>query len=71
MGSLLVGLTFAKTLAWATGSHSFAVNHMLGTYAAHLAAEIPYPLPRPPRLGRPLDLCRVSGFDEVEVLGPR
>ena len=30
MGSLLVGLTFGKTLAWSTGKPFVAVNHMLG-----------------------------------------
>ena len=44
MGSLLVGLTFGKTLAWATGKPFVAVNHMLGhLYAAHLENDIPYP----------------------------
>ncbi|HOT62458.1 MAG TPA: tRNA (adenosine(37)-N6)-threonylcarbamoyltransferase complex transferase subunit TsaD [Treponemataceae bacterium] len=70
MGSLLVGLTFAKTLAWATGKPFVAVNHMLGhLYAAHLAAEIPYPYLGLLVSGGHSIICRVSGFDEVEVLG--
>ncbi|MDR2897236.1 MAG: hypothetical protein LBU99_00365, partial [Spirochaetaceae bacterium] len=41
MGSLLVGLTFAKTLAWAAQKPFIAVNHMLGhLYAAHLIEPV-------------------------------
>ena len=44
MGALLVGLTFGKTLAWATNKPFIAINHMLGhMYAAHLVNNIPYP----------------------------
>ena len=44
MGSLLVGLTFGKTLAWSIGKPFIAVNHMLGhMYAAHLSNDIEYP----------------------------
>ena len=44
MGSLLVGLTFGKTLAWAANKPFIAINHMLGhMYAAHLQNDIPYP----------------------------
>ncbi|HPO02184.1 MAG TPA: tRNA (adenosine(37)-N6)-threonylcarbamoyltransferase complex transferase subunit TsaD, partial [Treponemataceae bacterium] len=40
MGSLLVGLTFGKTLSWSLGKPFIAVNHMLAhLYAAHLAAD--------------------------------
>ena len=53
MGSLLVGLTFGKTLAWSTGKPFVAVNHMLGhLYAANLVLpgqddlmkDVEYPL---------------------------
>ena len=44
MGALLVGLTFGKTLAWATRKPFIAINHMLGhMYAAHLENDISYP----------------------------
>ena len=44
MGSLLVGLTFGKTLAWAANKPFLAVNHMMGhMYAANLANDISYP----------------------------
>ncbi len=70
MGSLLVGLTFAKTLAWATGKPFVAVNHMLGhLYAAHLAADIEYPYLGLLVSGGHSIICKVSGFDDIEVLG--
>ena len=70
MGSLLVGLTFGKTLAWATGKPFVAVNHMLGhLYAAHLANDIAYPYLGLLVSGGHSIICRVTGFDEIEVLG--
>jgi N6-L-threonylcarbamoyladenine synthase len=70
MGSLLVGLTFGKTLAWATGKPFVGVNHMLGhLYAAHLTTDIPYPYLGLLVSGGHSIICRVSGFDDIEVLG--
>ncbi|MCR5725602.1 MAG: tRNA (adenosine(37)-N6)-threonylcarbamoyltransferase complex transferase subunit TsaD [Treponema sp.] len=70
MGSLLVGLTFGKTLAWATGKPFIAVNHMLGhLYAAHLVNDIPYPYIGLLVSGGHSIIARVNGFDDLEVLG--
>lgn len=70
MGSLLVGLTFGKTLAWATGKNFIAVNHMLGhLYAAHLAYDIEYPYLGLLVSGGHCIICRVDGFDDITVLG--
>jgi N6-L-threonylcarbamoyladenine synthase len=70
MGALLMGLTFGKTLAWAAGTPFIAVNHMLGhLYAAHLAEDIEYPYIGLLVSGGHSIICRVSGFDEMEVLG--
>lgn len=70
MGSLLVGLTFAKTLAWATGKPFIAVNHMLGhLYAAHLVQDVPYPYLGLLVSGGHSIICKVSDFDDIEVLG--
>ena len=70
MGSLLVGLTFGKTLAWATGKPFIAVNHMLGhLYAAHLANDIAYPYLGLLVSGGHSIICKVTGFDDIEVLG--
>jgi len=70
MGSLLVGMTFGKTLAWATGKPFIAVNHMLGhLYAAHLSNDIPYPYLGLLVSGGHSIICKVSDFDDIEVLG--
>ncbi|MCQ2585310.1 MAG: tRNA (adenosine(37)-N6)-threonylcarbamoyltransferase complex transferase subunit TsaD [Treponema sp.] len=70
MGSLLVGLTFGKTLAWATGKPFVAVNHMLGhLYAAHLENDIPYPYLGLLVSGGHSIICKVNNFDDIEVLG--
>jgi N6-L-threonylcarbamoyladenine synthase len=70
MGSLLVGLTFGKTLAWSTGKPFIAINHMLGhLYAAHLVNDIKYPYLGLLVSGGHSIICKVSGFDDIEVLG--
>ena len=70
MGSLLVGLTFAKSLAWACNKPFIAVNHMLGhLYAAHLEQEIAYPYLGLLVSGGHSIICKVSNFDSIEVLG--
>lgn len=70
MGALLVGLTFGKTLAWATNKPFIAVNHMLGhMYAAHLANDIQYPYLGLLVSGGHSIIAKVTGFDELEILG--
>lgn len=70
MGSLLVGMTFAKSLAWATNKPFIAVNHMLGhLYAAHLDRDIEYPYLGLLVSGGHSIICKVSGYDDIEVLG--
>ncbi len=70
MGSLLVGLTFAKTLAWASGKPYVAVNHMLGhLYAAHLDRDIEYPYLGLLVSGGHSIICKVLNYDDIEVLG--
>lgn len=70
MGSLLVGLTFGKTLAWSAGKPFIAVNHMLGhMYAAHLVNDIPYPYLGLLVSGGHSIIAKVNGFDNLEVLG--
>ena len=70
MGSLLVGLTFAKTLAWATKKPFIAVNHMLAhLYAAHLSNDISYPYLGLLVSGGHSIICKVTSFDDIEVLG--
>ncbi|WP_318662520.1 tRNA (adenosine(37)-N6)-threonylcarbamoyltransferase complex transferase subunit TsaD [Treponema sp.] len=70
MGSLLVGLTFGKTLAWSTGKPFIAINHMLGhLYAAHLVNDIEYPYIGLLVSGGHSIICKVNGFDDIEVMG--
>ncbi len=70
MGSLLVGLTFGKTLAWAANKPFIAINHMLGhMYAAHLQNEIAYPYLGLLVSGGHSIIAKVNGFDDLEVLG--
>lgn len=70
MGSLLVGLTFGKTLAWSLQKPFIAVNHMLGhLYAAHLAEDIAYPYIGLLVSGGHSIICKVADFDDIEVLG--
>jgi N6-L-threonylcarbamoyladenine synthase len=70
MGSLLVGLTFGKTFAWALNKPFIAVNHMLGhLYAAHLQNEIAYPYLGLLVSGGHSIIAKVNGFDDLEILG--
>lgn len=70
MGSLLVGLTFIKTLAWAQKKPFIAVNHMLAhLYASHLTEDISYPYLGLLVSGGHSIICKVSDFDSIEVLG--
>lgn len=70
VGSLLVGLTFAKTLAWATGKPFLAVNHILGhLYSAHLVNDIEYPYIALLVSGGHTIIAKVNGFDNLEIMG--
>ena len=70
LGSLLVGLTFAKTLAWSSDKPFIAVNHMLGhLYASHLEHDIQYPYLGLLVSGGHSIICKVNNFDDIEVLG--
>lgn len=70
MGSLLVGLSFAKSYAWAKGLPFVGVDHVRAhLYAAHLDRDIDYPYLGLLVSGGHSILCRVSGFDSIEILG--
>ncbi len=70
MGSLMVGLTFGKTLAYSVNKPFIAVNHMLGhLYAAHLQNDIAYPYLGLLVSGGHSIICKVNNFDDIEVLG--
>jgi N6-L-threonylcarbamoyladenine synthase len=77
LGSLLVGLSFAKAFAWARSIPFVAVDHMLAhLYASRLkppgaeAAQNPaYPFLGLLVSGGHSIICRVNDFDDVSVLG--
>ncbi|GHT79767.1 tRNA N6-adenosine threonylcarbamoyltransferase [Spirochaetia bacterium] len=76
LGSLLVGLSFAKSFAWARKLPFIAVDHMLAhLYASRLALSSDTPAPVDyPFLGLLVSgghsiICRVEGFDDITVLG--
>jgi N6-L-threonylcarbamoyladenine synthase len=77
LGSLLVGLSFAKAFAWARSIPFIAVDHMLAhLYASRLKPFRAASAPSPgyPFLGLLVSgghsiICRVDGFDDISVLG--
>jgi N6-L-threonylcarbamoyladenine synthase len=81
LGSLIVGLSFAKAFAWALGIPFIAVDHMLAhLYASRLYApqpnadelpqnETPYPFLGLFVSGGHTIICRANDFDNITVLG--
>jgi N6-L-threonylcarbamoyladenine synthase len=71
LGSLLVGLNFAKAFAWARNLPFIAVDHMLAhLYAGQLnASAVEYPFLGLLVSGGHSIICRVDGFDQITVLG--
>jgi N6-L-threonylcarbamoyladenine synthase len=83
VGSLLVGLCFAKGMAWAIDAPFVGVNHILAhLYASRLRQAAPAgegaPEPRPPIdypfigllvSGGHSIICKVEDFDRIEVIG--
>jgi N6-L-threonylcarbamoyladenine synthase len=70
LGALLVGLSFAKALAWTRGLPFAGVDHVRAhLYAPHIENDISYPYLGLLVSGGHTLITRVGGFDEVEVLG--
>ena len=70
IGSLLVGLSFAKGLAWALGKPLIGVDHILAhLYAPHLEQDISYPYLGVLVSGGHTIIARVERMDSIEVLG--
>ncbi|GMO33685.1 MAG: tRNA (adenosine(37)-N6)-threonylcarbamoyltransferase complex transferase subunit TsaD [Termitinemataceae bacterium] len=71
LGSLLVGLCFAKGFAWARNLPFMAVNHMLAhLYAARLSKDkTEYPFLGLLVSGGHTIICRVDNFDSIDVIG--
>ncbi len=70
VGSLLVGLSFAKGLSLAIGKPFTGVDHIMAhLYAPHLEYDIEYPYLGLLVSGGHTVISRVDGFDEITVLG--
>lgn len=74
MGSLLVGSSFAKSLALALGIPLIAVNHMQAHILAHFIDEDGYDKPEFPFLamtisGGHTQIVKVNNFFDMEVIG--
>ena len=70
IGSLLVGLSFAKGLAWGLGKPLVGVDHILAhLYAPHLERDIDYPYLGLLVSGGHTIIARVERLDRIEVLG--
>ena len=70
VGSLLVGLSFAKAWAWALGKPLVGVNHILAhLYAPLLSEDVDYPFLGLLVSGGHTLICRAEGFDDIAVLG--
>jgi N6-L-threonylcarbamoyladenine synthase len=74
MGSLLVGTSFAKSLAMALNVPLIAVNHMQAHILAHFIAEDGYDKPTFPFLamtisGGHTQIVRVDSYFSMEVIG--
>ncbi|MGB4585661.1 MAG: tRNA (adenosine(37)-N6)-threonylcarbamoyltransferase complex transferase subunit TsaD [Rectinemataceae bacterium] len=70
IGSLAVGLSFAKAMAFALGKPFKGVNHMLAhLYAPLLAGDIAYPFIGLLVSGGHSIICRAEDFDRIDVLG--
>jgi len=70
IGSLLVGVSFAKGLAWALGKPLVGVDHILAhLYAPHLERRIDYPYLGLLVSGGHTIIARVARCDAIEVMG--
>jgi N6-L-threonylcarbamoyladenine synthase len=74
MGSLLVGSSFAKSMAMALGIPLIAVNHMHAHILAHFIDEEGYSKPTFPFLaltisGGHTQIVRVDGFFDLSIIG--
>ncbi|MCL2601978.1 MAG: tRNA (adenosine(37)-N6)-threonylcarbamoyltransferase complex transferase subunit TsaD [Treponema sp.] len=71
LGSLLVGVSFAKAFAWARGIPFLAVDHMLAhLYAPRFVyADLEYPFLGLLVSGGHTIICRADNFDDITVLG--
>lgn len=69
-GSLLVGVCFAKAMAWATNKKIIGVNHLEGhIFSSFLEYNVPFPHLCLSASGGHTSLYYVTGFGKYEVIG--
>lgn len=69
-GSLLVGVCFAKAMAWATRKKIIGINHIEGhVFSPFLEFNVPFPHLCLTSSGGHTSLFLVSGFGDFQVLG--
>ena len=69
-GSLLVGVCFAKSLAWAKGKKLIGINHLEGhAFSACIENTIPFPFLCLTASGGHTSLYLVKNFGDYQVLG--
>jgi len=70
IGSLLVGLSYAKGLAWSSGKPWVGIDHIMAhLYAPHLEYDIEYPYLGLIVSGGHTIICRVESMEDVTILG--
>lgn len=70
IGSLLVGVSFAKGFAWALGKPLIGVDHILAhLYAPHLERDISYPYIGLLVSGGHTIIARMDRYDRMQVMG--
>ena len=70
IGSLLVGLCFAKSLAFAWGKPIYGADHLEAhVYAVFLESDVPFPYVALLVSGGHTSLFRVEGWEEMKFLG--
>jgi N6-L-threonylcarbamoyladenine synthase len=70
IGSLAVGLSFAKAMAFWLGIPFKGINHMLAhLYAPQLVENVEYPFIGLLVSGGHSIICRADGFDDISVMG--
>jgi N6-L-threonylcarbamoyladenine synthase len=69
-GSLLIGVCFAKTVAWAMQKKIIGINHLEGhAYSSFLEHDVPFPHLCITASGGHTSLYLIKGFGDYEILG--
>lgn len=69
-GSLLIGISFAKAIAWSTNKKLIGINHLEGhLYSACIENDIPFPFICLTASGGHTAIYLVESFDKYQILG--